>query len=281
MKRIAVLMTCYNRVGTTLECLRRLFSQKVPEGYSLEVWLVDDASPDKTGEKVKAAYPHVNVIRGTGKLFWCRGMRLSWERAAEAKDYDGYLWLNDDVMLKDGAMEGMLRDCGSIERDGDGRYVLVGTCDNGTGRLSHGCYIYSDGAQVLSPCGSPVKADERYGMSGNVVYVPRAVFKEVGFIYGGYSHAYGDSDYRQLLLKKDIPMYCASAIVGMCQVEPARYVVLETATFRERVASLFSPKGRPLRDVFLYRRRHWGLARAAVSVVHVLIVVLLPRRFWK
>ena len=276
--RIAVLMTCYNRVGTTLECLRRLFAQKVPEGYSLDVWLVDDASPDKTGENVKAAYPQVNVIQGTGKLVWCKGMRLAWEKAAAANDYDGYLWLNDDVLLKDSAMEGMLRDCECIERDGDGRFVLVGTCSNNAGRLSYGCYLYSEGAKVLAPCGSPVKVDEKYEMSGNIVYVPRAVFKEVGFIYGGYSHAYGDSDYRQMLLKKNIPMYCASTLVGLCKVEPGRYVMLETATFRERVASLFSPKGRPLRDVVLYRWRHWGCARAVVSVAHVVILVLFPRR---
>ena len=101
MKRIAVLMTCYNRVDTTLACLQNLFAQQIPNGYSFEVWLVDDASPDKTGEKVKADYPQINVIQSPGNLFWCKGMRLAWDKAAEAYDYDFYLWLNDDTHLTD------------------------------------------------------------------------------------------------------------------------------------------------------------------------------------
>ena len=64
--KIAVLMTCYNRVATTIECLRRLFKQDISDGYSLDVWLVDDGSPDGTGDKVKSEYPQVNVIKSKG-----------------------------------------------------------------------------------------------------------------------------------------------------------------------------------------------------------------------
>ena len=47
---IAVLMTCYNRVETTLRCLHSLFNQTIKQSdnqtISLDVWLVDDASTD-------------------------------------------------------------------------------------------------------------------------------------------------------------------------------------------------------------------------------------------
>ena len=73
---IAVLMTCYNRVETTLRCLHSLFNQTIKQSdnqtISLDVWLVDDASPDQTGAKVKAAFPEVHVIEGAGGLFWWR-----------------------------------------------------------------------------------------------------------------------------------------------------------------------------------------------------------------
>lgn len=69
------------------------------------MWLVDDASPDQTGAKVKAAFPEVHVIEGAGGLFWCKGMRLAWDKAiASGIKYDFYLWLNDDVMLKTDAL---------------------------------------------------------------------------------------------------------------------------------------------------------------------------------
>ena len=96
--RTAILMTCYNRVGTTLRCLERLkvAAARIADAQ-FDVWLVDDASPDQTGEKVKAAYPEVNVIQSPGNLFWCKGMRLAWDKAvASGIKYDFYLlptWL--------------------------------------------------------------------------------------------------------------------------------------------------------------------------------------------
>jgi len=41
-KRIAVLLTVFNRRETTLACLESLFSGSVPEGYYIEVYLEKD-----------------------------------------------------------------------------------------------------------------------------------------------------------------------------------------------------------------------------------------------
>ena len=66
---VAVLMTCYNRAETTLRCLRSLFAQELPTGWALDVWLVDDASPDGTGAKVTVEFPQVHVIQSPDDLF--------------------------------------------------------------------------------------------------------------------------------------------------------------------------------------------------------------------
>ena len=159
MKRIAVLMTCYNRVKTTLECLHKLYINKLPEGFSLDIWLVDDASPDRTGDKVKAEYPQVNVIRGSGKLFWCKGMRLAWEKAASAYDYDGYLWLNDDVMLFSDGLSSLFKDMITIFQSGQECGVVVGTCvERKGGALTYGCYGENGttrGVNKLVECAPP------------------------------------------------------------------------------------------------------------------------------
>ena len=178
--KIAVLMTCYNRVDTTMECLRCLFKQSVPDGHSLDVWLVDDGSPDGTGDKVKTGYPQVHVIKGRGDLYWCKGMHLAWVSAAEACDYDGYLWLNDDVMLFDGVIEMMVKDAESVADES----ILIGaTVDDG----GHVVYGMSGESGKIVPKGYPYQG--RGEMSGNFVYVSRSVFQRIGMIYGGYSHS--------------------------------------------------------------------------------------------
>ena len=79
--KIAILMTCHNRRETTLRCLESLALEKrVGVGqWKIDVFLVDDGSTDGTDEAVKATFPKVNVIRGTGNLYWAKGMELAWK----------------------------------------------------------------------------------------------------------------------------------------------------------------------------------------------------------
>jgi len=100
---IAVLLTSYNRVEKTIRCLETFFQQTVPEGLVLDVILVDDNSTDNTGAKVKALFPNVKVLFGSGSLFWVGGMRMAWAEALKT-NYDGYLLLNDDVKLNPGTL---------------------------------------------------------------------------------------------------------------------------------------------------------------------------------
>ena len=95
MISVAVLMTCHNRVTNTLECLAHLFGQSVRDQAVLTVYLVDDGSSDGTGEEVRKLYPEVNVISGTGKLFWNRGMHRAFEEALKNRfDYYSFLYQN-------------------------------------------------------------------------------------------------------------------------------------------------------------------------------------------
>jgi GT2 family glycosyltransferase len=90
LKKIAVIITVYNRREKTLECLRHLFAQDNC-GLQITVYLTDDGSTDGTGDEVRRLFPQVVVSRGNGSLFWTGGMNLSWELAMKSDDYDGYL----------------------------------------------------------------------------------------------------------------------------------------------------------------------------------------------
>ena len=52
--KIAILITCYNRVNTTKECLKHCFnSLSLIDSFDHDIFLLDDNSPDKTGEILK------------------------------------------------------------------------------------------------------------------------------------------------------------------------------------------------------------------------------------
>ena len=262
--KIAVLMTCYNRVETTLRCLKSLFAQK--SNAELSVFLVDDGSPDKTGERVKAVYPTVTIILGTGSLYWCRGMNLAWSTAGS--EFDAYLWLNDDVELADGALAMLIADADATEWKG----AIVGPFLDGEGKMTYGVM---ENWKWIEPIGTPRLTDG--DISGNCVLVPRSVYERVGIIADCYSHAYGDYDYSARMRKKGVPYYLASKVCGRCDNVKPDYA-LESKSLLERVRCLFQPNGHNWKDAVVYRWRHYGLLRTLITAVHVPYLVIKGKR---
>lgn len=248
---IAVLMTCYNRVETTMRCLKRLrFAAEQVTDAQFDVWLVDDASPDETGEKVKVAFPDVNLIQSPGNLFWCKGMRLAWDQAvASGISYDFYLWLNDDAMLKVDAISSILND---YEKGGG---VVVG-------RMS------SNETEREESFG--MRGDKGDWMNGNLVLVPRVVYEKVGPICGKYHHAYGDHDYGLQAKRAGFPLRTSTNFCGVCPVQPERYHWLKDRGLLGRLKLLSDPKGYNLHDAVLFRYRNWGVGMACVCAVHMI-----------
>ena len=267
MKNIAVLITCYNRAEVTLNFLKGLFNQKLPSDIALNVFLVDDASPDQTGARVREAFPEVNVVNGTGRLFWCRGMRLAWDAAMAAEKgseersrFAYFLWANDDTILNDDAIQILLRD--HEETNG----VIVGTF------APDAKYeVVSYGATKNIPVGCPKRGT--CGMNGNLVLVPRDIFDKVGPIYGMYNHQYGDYDYGWMLRRNGLEYYSSSRFCGVCAEQPERYNHLKGRGLLSRIRLLWDPKSYSIHDVFLYQYRRAGALRAIISCVHVIIKV--------
>lgn len=75
MKRIAVLLTVFNRKEQTLLCLQRLQDQPSPEEFKIVTYLTNDGCTDGTPEAVRREFPDVHIINGDGNLFWNRGIK--------------------------------------------------------------------------------------------------------------------------------------------------------------------------------------------------------------
>ena len=303
---VAVLMTCHNRREKTIRCLESLvvscqslvgdsrvereigreisrvevergreishkehkehkdLSSSASSSSRVEVFLVDDGSSDGTSEAVEKLKLKVEVeernfkihlIKGDGTLYWAKGMELAWKTAMRRDEgiapYQHFLWLNDDTILSPNSL------CSLCSTRLNNTVVCGGLRDEATGRKI--CGLKEGGI-----------------FTGNVVLVPREVMERVGIICGEFAHAWADTDYA---------MRCKRAGVRVVEVENVGTTdshdlrpALRGKTLRERWALLRDPKGWNVHDLWLYRRRNWGVCAAIVSSLHLIFHVLKGER---
>ena len=243
--KFAVLISSHNRRDVTLGCLSRLLPQL---GEDDGVYLVDDGSQDGTSAAVAGLNDkRIKVINGDGSLYWAKGMCRAWEVAvAERDDWDGYLWLNDDTELRTDALAKMMS-------ANDGERIVVGDLENSKGEIVYG----------MHPCSL---------FTGNCVFVPRKVYERIGMICGDYSHAWADSDYAMMAKRAGV---CAvsAGVVGRAEGHPNR-PSLNGLPLGDRLKLLRNPKGWKIHDLWLYRRRNWGVVAAVASCTHLFLYVV-------
>ena len=266
--RIAVIMACHNRVMTTLSSLEHLFAAAC--GISdLDVYLVDDGSVDDTGASVRSRFPQVNVIDADGSLYWAKGMRLAWGTAVkDGCKYDYFFWLNDDVKLRNDSLSGLLADA---EKCGDLRGVIAGVCseDASEVRSSYSATDESD-VQYFPNGETPQRATGWF--NGNAVLVPWVTYEAVGMISSDYTHARADYDYAERLKRSGIPFFASSHFVGVCGND--YFDKTKGLGLSSRISLLFKPGYWNIRDLFIFRRKYWGVGRAVVSVCHLIVHVI-------
>ena len=249
---IAVLITCFNRRETTLRCLRALFAQALPPAASLRVVLTDDGSSDGTGDAVRSEFPQVSVVQGDGEQYWVGGTMMAWEAARPAKFY---LWLNDDVRLRDGALRTLL-DVHSQSAD-DATIVVGATCDPDTGNTGTGGMRRKGwhNVSVMDPTDEPQLCDS---LNGNIVLVPQAAEERIGVLDAAYRHFFADGDYGIRARSAGIPVLLAPGHLGECRLNPVANSSFDSnLPLRQRWRKMLGPKGyRPPRQWWAFVRAH-------------------------
>lgn len=212
MKTIAVLLTVFNRKDKTLQCLKRLYRQLPLENYQIDVYLTDDGCTDGTPEAVAEQFPQVNVIHAKGDLFWNRGMWTAWDTAAKNKDYDFYLWLNDDTFVYDNMLKVLIE--ATLETKE--KAIIVGATEaTNHSKITYGGRL-KDG-KVPPPNGRLIKVNY---FNGNIVLIPQSVYRVLGNLDPYFTHSKGDFDYGMKAKKAGIAMYLAGEVLGECDEHP-------------------------------------------------------------
>jgi glycosyltransferase involved in cell wall biosynthesis len=250
-KSIAVLITCHNRASQTREALTHLYHQHgLNSTFTLDIYLVDDQSTDGTAELVKTSYPEVHIIKGSGNLYWNRGMHLAWQTAAEKGNYDLYLWLNDDTFLTENAIVSMID---SKKRNS----IIVGaTTDSSSRQITYGGF--SKKHLLVEPNNSYQECNY---FNGNCVLVSNEVYEIMGNLDPIFHHALGDFDYGLRARKKDIQILLAPKPVGTCEMHTHMpgWINPEINIIK-RMKKLYNPKsGCSPSEFFIFEKRHYGV----------------------
>lgn len=255
MKKIAVLLTCFNRKQKTLSCLTRLYNAELPDEVEFDVFLVDDGSTDGTSDAVRSGFPEVNIIQGNGNLFWNKGMRLAWQTASNTRDYDFYFWLNDDTLLANSALSDLFDVFSTALQRDKKPAIVVGACsqDHQTNEFSYGGK--TDNGPVI-PNGELQKC--KY-VNGNAVLVPKQIFLEVGMLSEDYTHTMGDIDYGMRVLNKGFNVYTSKTFIASCPTNKGFPTWCNPEKkLKERWQFLHSPRGLNIKEYNKFRRKFWG-----------------------
>jgi len=271
MKHIAILLTVFNRKDKTLACLERLYATQEVEGISFDVWLTNDGCTDGTPEAVKKRFPKVNIINGNGNLYWNRGMYTAWQAAAKARDYDFYLWLNDDTYIKANALKVLMQSSARCE---DKSVIIGSTCAIGNkDTITYGGRVPKKG--ILIPNG---KLQECELINGNIVLIPRHVFNIVGYNDPYFHHAIGDNDYGYRVIEAGLKNFVAPSVLGECDEHEQPGTWCDPAVpLSVRWKAMRKPNGIEPEQFFVYERRHHGLPTAAFHYLTTHLHALLPR----
>ena len=255
MKSIAVLLTVHNRKDKTLACLSALFKQQSIENYKLDVFLVDDGCTDGTAISVTTQFPSVIIIKGNGQLYWNRGMYLAWTTARKHKDYDYYLWLNDDTLLNELAIKTLLETVGVY----DNKSIIVGTtCATNSNQVTYGGRSIK--GELIEPTNVPQVCNY---FNGNIVLIPKAVYDKVGVNDPVFHHALGDFDYGLRANKLGFKSYVAPKMLGTCDTHESLATWCNPRKkFKYRWKAFRSPLGNNPEEFFVYEWRHNGLIMA-------------------
>ena len=272
MSLVAVLLTVFNRKAKTLQCLQNLYAQFPIEGYTVDVYLTDDGCTDGTPETVKEQFPDVNIIHADGNLFWNRGMYRAWSKAAETKDYDFYMWLNDDTFLLPDAISSLL----SSAVNKKDSIIVAGIRSQKAEIVTYSGYYQG---KLLVPNGNLQECDT---FNGNCVLIPGIVYQTVGNLDWHFRHAIGDIDYGYRVRKAGFKIYCSQTYLGYCEKNPQLPVWCRPESpFIKRIKNLYSPLGyaEPI-PFFRFELRNLGILTALKHFVSIHVRVCFPK-LWK
>lgn len=243
---IAVIMAIHNRREKTIACLESLMASK-PKNVTLDIYICDDGSTDGSDAAILEFEENIKIVRGPGNWYWARSMFEARKRVIN--DFDELLWLNDDVILFENAIQLALE-----YRLQNPNSILIGQClGEDRHEISYGGYMRRNHnplayTRVNARTGSII-ADT---FNGNFVLVTKELESRLGWIDGEFAHAYADCDYGLRANKHGISNLVLPGYIGTCSTN----VVNHSGSRLKNIFLWFSIKNSPIKSQIRFLRRH-------------------------
>lgn len=257
---VAVIMACYNRCPTTVQCLSALKAQLFSEGTSWSLFLLDDGSTDGTSDAVRQICPNATIIAGNGTLFWNGGMRVAYGEAMKF-GFDFYLWLNDDTILRPEALAALIGTFNAVKESNTNSIepIVVGTsADPDSNVASYGGLVRANRWHPMKfrrlEAQPYIQVCETF--DGSCILIPHSATLKLGNLDARFTHKMGDTDYGLRARKAHIPICVAPGIVAMCKSNSL--FSFSGMSLRARLHLILGIKGLPPREWFVLTSRHAG-----------------------
>lgn len=271
-KKLTVIFTCFNRREKTIKAINSLVTKN--KNIDFKFIVVDDKSTDGTTDAIEKLGYDVEIIEGTGSLFWCGGMRLGINRYFQFDDGTDCLLVNDDVDFYDAAIEKML----ALQAGREDVVVVGATCDK-NGNFTYGLRKHRDKKGIWL---NPVEPNNREimgdTMNANCVLISNAIMKKIGNMDSHYSHSLGDYDLGFRINRMGGKLISSAEYVGHCEDNGFKNSWRDPSLSRkERLKKKESPKGSPFKEWWYFLYSNYGILRAMCYSLIPYIKIMLRK----
>ncbi|NML67714.1 glycosyltransferase family 2 protein [Hymenobacter sp. RP-2-7] len=203
-----IIIPVFNRWQYTRACLESLRAQTT---QAFRTVVVDDGSTDETAAALARDYPEVEVVTGSGNLFWTAGVNRGIERAL-ALGATQIMTLNNDVVTAPDFVAQMLAAAAEHPT------AVLGALefDANTGEAIYGGERLDFRTNTRYDLLHEVPADQRRAglhpvtyLPGRGLLIPKAVIDKIGlFDEKRLPHYLADFDYTSVARRAGFPVYC-------------------------------------------------------------------------
>ncbi len=259
--RVEIVSPVHNRREITLQCLRSL-SRIDTTGLEVGVVIVDDGSTDGTGDAIRKEFPEVDVVDGSGDLWFTEGSNVGIRRAL-TKDPKYVLAMNDDQVFDPGFLTNLVETAEKHPRSIVGSLLLLWDTPHKIFQVAPiwdtwmGGWRHWRHQTVWTIPNKPWEVDL---IVGNCVLIPAEAIRENGLMDSTRFPNFGDAEYTPRMKRRGYRLLIDPRSRVFCQPNalPAR---IGSIGLRNMPRALFFD----LMNIHSFRRRYYAMMGGAPS----------------